>query len=35
MLETEMNKLFETNANDANPPAAVDADIILTLAPNL
>ena len=35
MLETEMNKLFETNANDANPPAAVDADIILTLVPNL
>ena len=35
MLEREMNKLFETNANDANPLAAVDVDIILTLAPYL
>ena len=35
MLEREMNKLFETNANDANPLVAVDVDIILTLAPYL
>ena len=33
MLETEMNKLFETNVNDANPLVNVDADIILTSTP--
>ena len=35
MLETEMNKLFETNASNANPPATVDDDIIGTSAPYL
>ena len=30
-----MNKLFETNVNDANPLVIVDADIILTLAAHL
>ena len=35
MLETEMNKLFETNVNDANLPVTVDADIILKSAPYL
>ena len=30
-----MNKLFETNVNDANPPLTVDADIISTSAPYL
>ena len=34
-LETEMNKLFETNVNDANPLVIVDTDITLTLAPYL
>ena len=33
MLETEMNKFFETNANHANPAETVDADIISTSAP--
>ena len=32
MLKTKMNKLFEINVNDANPPVTVDADIILTSA---
>ena len=35
MLKTEMNKLFETNVNDVNPPLTVDADIISTSAPYL
>ena len=33
MLETEVNKLCETNVNDANPLVTVDADIVLTSAP--
>ena len=35
MVETEMNKLFETNVNDANPMVTVDTDIILTSVPYL
>ena len=35
MLETEKNKLFETNVNDANPPVTVDTDIILASVPYL
>ena len=30
-----MNKLFETNANNASPPPTFDADIIFTSAPYL
>ena len=33
MLETEINKLFETNAQNANPPVNADAEIIMTSAP--
>ena len=33
MLETKINKLFETNVNDANALVTVDADIISTLVP--
>ena len=30
-----MNKLFETNANNASPPPTFDADIIFTSGPYL
>ena len=33
MLKTEINKLFETNAQNANPPVNVDAENIVTPAP--
>ena len=35
MLQTEMNKLFETNVRNANPLGTLDADIILTSVPYL
>ena len=33
MLKTEINKLFETNAQNANPPVNVNAENIVTPAP--